>query len=126
VTLSRRTLLRTGAATLATPVALSFPALTETARAGEATWRHGLSLFGDVKYAAGFPHFDYVNPTAPKGGAVRLTAFGTFDNFNAVVSGVKGTLAYGVNRIYDTLMARSSDEVSTAYGLIAEDRKSVV
>ena len=67
-------------------------------------WRHGLSLFGDLKYPAGFKHFDYVNPNAPKGGAVRLGAFGTFDNFNLVVAGVKGTLAAGIDLIYDTLM----------------------
>ncbi len=29
--------------------------------------RHGLSIFGDLKYAADFKHFDYVNPDAPKG-----------------------------------------------------------
>jgi ABC-type oligopeptide transport system substrate-binding subunit len=29
-----------------------------------------LSLFGDLKYPAGFKHFDYVNPKAPKGGVV--------------------------------------------------------
>lgn len=30
--------------------------------------RHGISAFGPLKYPAGFPHFDYVNPRAPKGG----------------------------------------------------------
>ena len=45
-------------------------------------WKHGLSLFGDLKYPADFKQFDYVNANAPKGGAVRLMAFGTFDNFN--------------------------------------------
>ena len=39
-------------------------------------WRRGLSLMGDVKYPAGFKHFDYVNPDAPKGGSVRLGAAG--------------------------------------------------
>ncbi len=66
------------------------------ARAEEQTWRHGLSLFGELKYPAGFKHFDYVNPNAPKGGTVRLGAFGTFDNFNIVVAGVKGTIAAGI------------------------------
>jgi len=31
-------------------------------------WRHGVSLFGDLKYSAGFRHFEYVNANAPKGG----------------------------------------------------------
>ena len=41
-----------------------------------------LSLFGDLKYPQGFKNFDYVNASAPKGGAARMIAFGTFDNFN--------------------------------------------
>lgn len=117
---SRRTLLRSGAAVLATPVATSLPGALRPARAEDQVWRHGLSLFGDLKYPPGFKQFDYVNPNAPKGGAVRQTAFGTFDNFNMTVAGVKGTIAAGVNLIYDTLMARSFDEVSSEYGLIAE------
>ena len=57
-----------------------------------------LSLFGDVKYPADFKRFDYVNPDAPKGGVVRLISIGTFDNFNLVVAGVKGSLASGLRR----------------------------
>src|SRR5262245_1811247 len=68
----------------------------------------------------GFKHFDYVNPNAPKGGAVRLTGSGTYDNFNLVVAGVKGSIATGVPDIYDTLMTPSFDEVSAEYGLLAE------
>ena len=63
------------------------------AQASAPRWKHGLSLFGDLKYPAGFKQFDYVNPKAPKGGAVRQIAIGTFDNFNQVVAGVKGSLA---------------------------------
>ena len=59
-------------------------------RADDKQWRHGLSLFGDLKYPAGFKHFDYVNPAAPKAGTVRLGVSGTFDNFNVVIRGVKG------------------------------------
>jgi microcin C transport system substrate-binding protein len=123
VTLSRRTLLRSGAAALAVPATLVDPLNPMgigVARADEKDWRHGLSLFGDLKYPAGFKRFDYVNPDAPKGGTVRLGGFGTFDNFNLVVSGVKGTIAAGLNEIYDTLMVPAADEVSTEYGLLAE------
>jgi hypothetical protein len=42
-----------------------------SAGAQQKTWRHGLSLFGDLKYPTDFKHFDYVNPNAPKGGSVR-------------------------------------------------------
>ena len=57
---------------------------------GELPWRHALSLFGDVKYPADFKQFDYVNPDAPKGGAARQIAVGTFDNFNLVGRGRQG------------------------------------
>ncbi|MEA2879555.1 MAG: microcin transport system substrate-binding protein [Hyphomicrobiales bacterium] len=118
--LSRRTLLRSGAAALVIPATGVFPGPNGVARADDKTWRHGLSLFGDLKYPAGFKHFDYVNPNAPKGGVVRLGGFGTFDNFNLVVAGVKGTIAGGLNDVFDTLMVPASDEVSTEYGLLAE------
>ncbi len=83
-------------------------------------WRHGVSKFGDLKYASGFANFDYVNANAPKGGTVRQAVLGTFDNFNIVVAEVKGTLASGANQIYDTLLVPALDEVSSEYGLLAE------
>ena len=43
---------------------------------------HGYSFFGDLKYPADYPHFDYVNPNAPKGGTITLSTRGTFDGFN--------------------------------------------
>jgi microcin C transport system substrate-binding protein len=116
VRFTRRTLLQT-LTLLAVPVS---PFAGWPARADEKAWRHGLSLFGNVKYPAGFKHFDYVNPGAPKGGGVREVAIGTYDNFNQVVSGVKGTLVFGIDHIYDTLMVPALDEVSTSYGLLAE------
>ncbi|MBN8959402.1 MAG: ABC transporter substrate-binding protein [Rhizobiales bacterium] len=91
-----------------------------TARSEEPQWRHGVSLFGDLKYPAGFKHFDYVNPAAPKGGVVRLGTTGTFDNLNVVVAYVKGNLAANIGIIYDSLMESSLDEPSTEYGLVAE------
>ncbi|WP_020187145.1 extracellular solute-binding protein [Methylopila sp. 73B] len=81
-------------------------------------WKHGLSLFGDVKYPAGFPHFDYVNPDAPKGGAARLATQGTFDSLNPFIR--KGNPAAGAALLYDTLMTDALDEPATEYGLIAE------
>jgi microcin C transport system substrate-binding protein len=125
VKLSRRTLLRSSAATLAFPAIVTDPlgtiaGLTREAKANDKLWRHGLSLFGDLKYAAGFKHFDYVNPKAPKGGVVRLGGFGTFDNFNVVIRGVKGTIAAGVDLIYERLITPAMDEVATEYGQLAE------
>jgi len=85
----------------------------------EKDWRHGLSLYGDLKYPAGFKQFEYVNAQAPKAGTARQIALGTFDNFNTAIAGVKGSLAAGINLIYETLLLSSLDEVSAAYGLLA-------
>jgi microcin C transport system substrate-binding protein len=126
--LSRRSVLRGSAVALAAPALDTLgsrslgltPLVTPAAAQEETPWRHGLSLFGDVKYPAGFKHFDYVNPQAPKAGIVRMIAVGSFDNFNMAVSGARGSLAAGLNLLYATLMADAMDEVSTEYGFLAE------
>jgi len=43
---------------------------------------HGYSFYGDLKYPADYPHFDYVNPDAPKGGEISIATLGTFDSMN--------------------------------------------
>ncbi len=131
--LTRRTVIRASAASLAAPAlgALGAASFTRLAAAQQPTWRHGLSLFGEPKYPANFKYFDYVNPQAPQGGMVRQIAIGTFDNFNQVVAGIKGSLANGLNLVIETLTTPAMDEVSTDYGLLAEaisypdDRSSV-
>ncbi|HEX5245147.1 MAG TPA: extracellular solute-binding protein [Tepidisphaeraceae bacterium] len=123
--LNRRHLLQRGAAAAIAPalgVASSFSIVSSAGAdtaASEPAWRHGLSLYGDIKYPAGFKRFDYVNPDAPKGGAARQIAVGTFDNFNIAVAGVKGAIA-PIGQIYERLMESSLDEVATEYGLLAE------
>ena len=117
---TRRVLLRSSASALVAPLLAPFRADAAVEDGEQIPWRHGLSLFGDLKYAQGFKNFDYVNPHAPKLGAVRLIGLGTFDNFNEVVAGVKGSLAAGGGLISDTLLVASLDEVSAEYGLIAE------
>lgn len=90
---------------------------------------HGLSAFGDLKYAPTFTHFDYVNPKAPKGGLVRRGVFGTFDSFNPF--SLKGTVAAGASLLHCSLLAIAEDEPLSLYGYAAEavelspDRKSV-
>jgi microcin C transport system substrate-binding protein len=83
-------------------------------------WRHAISLTGEPKYPAGFKHTDYVNVQAPKAGRVRLGASGTFDNFNPLISGVKGNLAAYLMMIYEPLLWGSLDEQTTEYGLLAQ------
>jgi microcin C transport system substrate-binding protein len=88
--------------------------------AQEAPWRHGAGLLEDAKYPQGFKHFDYVNPNAPKGGLVRLGAQGTFDSFNIVVAGVKGSPEQGIGLVYETLTTSALDQPNSSYGLLAE------
>lgn len=79
---------------------------------------HGIAMHGTPKYAAGFTHFDYVNPNAPKGGVLRQASFGSFDTFNPFT--IKGNSAPGTGLIFDTLMSSSADEPFSEYGLLAE------
>ena len=120
--LTRRSLLHGTAAAIAAPALGTLGATWSAGPAAAQTknWKHGLSLFGDLKYPAGFKNFDYVNPAAPQGGTVREIAIGTFDNFNAVVSGVKGSIAEGTELFSENLMTTAYDEVSAEYGLLAE------
>ena len=120
--LTRRSILRTGALAAVSPLfgRTPLPAAPARPQNSEPQWRHGLSLLGDLKYPPGFKHFGYVQPQAPKAGAVRLMALGTFDNFNQVIAGARGAFAAAAGTICDTLMAQSLDEASAYYGLIAE------
>lgn len=79
---------------------------------------HAIAMHGAPKYPAGFTHFDYVNPDAPKGGSLRLSASGTFDSFNANIP--KGNPATASGLSTESLMTSSADEAFTYYGLIAE------
>jgi len=89
---------------------------------------HGIAMHGEPKYGSDFTHFDYVNPTAPKGGTLRLGVRGTFDSFNPYIP--KGNAGEGWD--VETLLINSGDEPFTEYGLIAqtvewpEDRSWVV
>ncbi|MGL4397717.1 MAG: extracellular solute-binding protein [Hyphomicrobium sp.] len=82
--------------------------------------RHGISVFGELKYGPDFKHFDYVNPDAPKGGRMVTMGTGgatTFDTFNKFIQ--KGDAAQGLDSLFDSLMASAQDEPDAAYGLIA-------
>jgi len=84
---------------------------------------HAYAQFGDIKYQPGFTHFDYVNPSAPKGGEFRLvppTRPTNFDKFNPFT--LKGTSPSGIGSLmFESLMTGNSEEPTTVYGLLAED-----
>ncbi|HAL41826.1 MAG TPA: ABC transporter substrate-binding protein, partial [Gammaproteobacteria bacterium] len=85
--------------------------------AGEAS--HGFAYFGNLKYSADMPHFDYVNPNAPKGGLMRGGDTLQFNNLNHFAD--KGTLAwYADSLIFEPLMMQSDDEIASYYGRLAK------
>ncbi len=84
---------------------------------------HAYAQFGDIQYAPGFTHFNYVNPAAPKGGEIRMvppTRPTNFDKFNPFT--LRGTAPYGISTLMvESLLVGNSEEPTTAYGLLAED-----
>jgi len=78
-----------------------------------------MSLYGDLKYPSHFSHFDYVNPDAPKGGILKLSGIGSFDNVNPYI--IKGEAADGVDALTNiTLMTQAYDEPFSMYAQLAE------
>ncbi|WP_438396067.1 extracellular solute-binding protein [Caballeronia sp. DA-9] len=83
---------------------------------------YAIAQYGEPKYPAGFTHFDYVDPNAPRGGTLvlanpnRLTSFDKFNPFT-----LRGNAAPGLGYLFESLTTGSLDEVSTAYGLLADD-----
>ena len=78
-----------------------------------------VSISGNPKYATKFTNLEYVNPLAPKKGAIILPAYGTFDNFNPYI--FKGTASPEVVSLtLDSLGITPADDPETAYPLIAE------
>ncbi|NND48791.1 MAG: ABC transporter substrate-binding protein [Rhizobiales bacterium] len=114
--LTRRQTLALGAA------AAIAPAFTARAAADPA---HGFAIFSDLKYPAGFDHFDYVNPRAPKGGRMVTTAPNWAYNQNALTFNTlngfttSGDAAPRPELAFDSLMTGAADEPASAYGLIA-------
>ncbi|AZD99658.1 extracellular solute-binding protein [Pseudomonas chlororaphis] len=108
---------------------LLFPSLIFTALAlllgtasADAAPQHALTVYGEpAKYPAGFSHFAYTNPRAPKGGSMRRSAIeiGRFDHVLPYIDkgiGVSQLDGY----IYSPLAQRSLDEPYTVYGLVAQ------
>ena len=88
------------------------------ASAQETIQAHGISALGGLKYSADFTHLDYVNPDAPKGGEISMWASGTFDSMNPYSR--KGRAGSMSDSIFESLLTGTADEVSAAYGLLAE------
>ena len=87
---------------------------------------HGYSFYGDLTYPEGFEHFSYVNPDAPKGGSISISAQGTFDSMNPFTR--RGRAGLLSSAIYESLLENSepmggglvpADVYGEAYGLLA-------
>ena len=110
---------------------LLIAALTTTFALGLATPAvcepvHAISMHGEPALPADFAHLPYVNPDAPKGGAITYGVVGSFDSVNPFILKSMRTTTRGVvdtqfgNLVHETLMVRSQDEPFTLYGLLAE------
>ena len=89
--------------------------------AKELDYQHGIAMHGDLKYPKGFEKFDYAFKDAYKGGEIKLSSIGTFDNLNPYI--LKGVAAWQAAYLFETLMKSSFDEPFSQYGLIAEGIK---
>ena len=91
--------------------------------AGSVWAAHGYGLWGELKYPAGFEHFDYADPKAPKGGELRMVSnlrLSTFDKYNPFT--LRGSYpAFVSSLMFEGLLTGSLDENGTGYGLLAED-----
>ena len=79
---------------------------------------HGYSTFGNLELPPDFPHLRYVNPDAPKGGEISISAQGSFDSMNPYArEGRAGALS---TVMYESLLQGVADEVSAEYCLLCE------
>lgn len=85
---------------------------------------HGYSFYGDLAYAADYPHFDYVNPDAPKGGEISIATLGTFDSMNPYTRKGRGGALSTV--MYESLLGEGvnaavpADQYAEYYCLLCE------
>ena len=115
--------------TMAIAATLMAVPMSLPAAAGDIT-AHGISTFGELKYDAGFPHLDYVNPDAPKGGEISVWGFGSFDSMHPYST--KGRSGQLSSIFFESLLESTADEPDSSYGLVAEsmeypeDRSEVI
>ena len=129
---TRRTVLKFSAAAAASPLLSRFAVAQESM-----TGSHGMTVIGDLKYPADFPHFDYVNPIAPRAGKIVTQTptralnqnFSTFDTLHIYV--LRGNGPAGMPLTFASLMEASMDEPGSVYGYVAreveisDDRKTL-
>lgn len=100
------------------PSALIACALTMPAFADDVIVSHGTSTFGDLRYGPDFPHLDYVNPDAPRGGEISIWGFGGFDSMHPyTIQGRAGRLS---TIFFESVLEGTADEIGASYCLLCE------
>ncbi|MCU1773071.1 extracellular solute-binding protein [Pseudomonas sp. 13B_3.2_Bac1] len=87
-----------------------------------ATGSYAMTVYGEApKYPAGFEHFDFVDPHAPKGGSLSRASM-EIGKYNYITPYAdQGISVVQVNDwVYAPLAFRSLDEPYTVYGLVAQ------
>ena len=107
----------TGARCLRRSVAAAMLAATLAPLVAEAEPQTAIAMHGAPQLPGDFAHFSHVNPQAPRGGALRRAAIGSFDTLNPYV--IKGRPAAGLGLLFEPLMRRNLDEPFSLYPLIA-------
>lgn len=116
--IGRRGVLAGGAALCVGGGVIGAPAILRAQSSSKINVGHGMAMHGAPKYAADAATPDYVNPAAPKGGAVKFGTQGTFDSLHPFI--LKGVPATGLGTLWETLCWHARDEAFTVYGMIAE------
>jgi len=105
-------------AAFATVTGLAMAAPAAKADDQQITKTHGYNFFGELKYPADYPHLNYVNPTAPKGGEFSTSWNGTFDSFNPYTrkgrSGLLATIGH------ESILTTFADDPTALYCMLCE------
>lgn len=98
-------------------IALAVPSATA---GGVGPPAEAIAMHGEPALPPDFGHLPYVNPQAPRGGALNLAYLGAFDSLNPYNIKALSTAQGLIGNVYQSLMTRSADEPFTLYGLIAK------
>ena len=78
-----------------------------------------IAMYGPPAMAPGFACLPYADPSARKGGRLRLAYLGAFDSLNPFNVKALSTAQGLIGHVYQTLMFRTADEPFTLYAQIA-------
>ncbi|AZQ68579.1 ABC transporter substrate-binding protein [Silicimonas algicola] len=80
---------------------------------------HGYNEYDELKYGPDAQNLDYVNPDAPEGGEISISAIGTFDSMNPYATGIGNWGALSTIGFED-IMQTTDDEIGSYYCVLCE------